>query len=91
MSKRRHQKRNQSPKKAEPKKTLWDSVRLSLDKNWKLIKLIFMLLTLLAWIYCHFWPAQAKPQPPPRFEIEQPHPSVPVQPANVDEPVSRPA
>src|SRR4030042_3229010 len=68
MSNRRHQKPNQPPKKPEPKKTLWDSIRTFLERNWKIIVLIFMLLTVMNWVYPLFWPPKANPKPYPRFE-----------------------
>jgi hypothetical protein len=76
----RRQKSKQPPEKPKPKKTFWDFVRRFLAKNWRIITLIFMVLTVFYWIYS-IWSAKGKTasEPRPRYEIEQPAPSVPVR------------
>ena len=87
ISKCRRQKPKESPKNPKPKKSFWDSVRVFSAKNRDILALFTAIITLLAFafmVYTHLTSAQSKPEikPRPRFEIEQPPSSIPVQPAN---------
>ena len=73
----------------KPKKSHWDSLRDFLSKNLDIIAVIFMLLTLLFWIWSSYTRSRPETQRKPRFEVEQPPSKIPVRPANVEEPVSR--